>query len=180
MFQEQYQKAIKFAGEKHKHQQVPGTDSNYLLHVSNVAMEVMVAYHKASNFDIEAAIQIALLHDTLEDTPTTYEDLRELFGYKVAEGVKALTKDSSLGDKHIKMKDSLERIAKCKIKEAAIVKLADRITNMQKPPKTWSVEKSEAYYFEALTICEALGGYNNYLGNRLEEAIESYKKYLYK
>ena len=46
MNQELYQKAMKFAGEKHKDQKVPGTNSNYLLHISNVAMEILVAYSR--------------------------------------------------------------------------------------------------------------------------------------
>ena len=44
MTQEIYQKAIKFSGEKHKNQKVPGTEANYLVHISNVAMEILVAY----------------------------------------------------------------------------------------------------------------------------------------
>ena len=46
-----YQKTIKFAGEKHAHQKVPGTNSNYLLHISNVAMEVIAAYMQEPNFN---------------------------------------------------------------------------------------------------------------------------------
>ena len=67
MTQELYQEAMSFAGEKHSEQLVPGTTSNYLLHISNVAMEVLIAYNYAKDFDIDFAIQIAILHDTLED-----------------------------------------------------------------------------------------------------------------
>lgn len=68
MTQEIYQEAIKFAGDKHKNQKVPGTDANYLLHISNVAMEIILASKEDGNFDINYAVQLALLHDTLEDT----------------------------------------------------------------------------------------------------------------
>jgi len=75
MTQELYQKAIRFAGAKHAKQQVPGTKTNYLAHVSNVAMEVMLAHAQQPDFDLDFAVQLALLHDTLEDTDT---DMLEL------------------------------------------------------------------------------------------------------
>ena len=46
-----YQKAIKFAGEKHENQKVPGSQSSYLVHLSNVAMEIMLAAQHTDNFD---------------------------------------------------------------------------------------------------------------------------------
>ena len=46
--------------------------------------------------DRSLAIQLALLHDTIEDTKTTYEEIQNLFGSIVADGVKALTKDTAL------------------------------------------------------------------------------------
>ncbi|RLD74461.1 MAG: bifunctional (p)ppGpp synthetase/guanosine-3',5'-bis(diphosphate) 3'-pyrophosphohydrolase, partial [Bacteroidetes bacterium] len=73
--QDIYQKAIKFAGEAHKNQLVPGTESNYLLHLSNVAMEVLFAYMQNQDFELDFAIQLALLHDSIEDTEVTYNDL---------------------------------------------------------------------------------------------------------
>ena len=48
--QELYQKAMKFAGEMHHEQKVPGTNANYLLHISNVAMEVLMAYAHKPDF----------------------------------------------------------------------------------------------------------------------------------
>ncbi len=96
--QEKYQKAIKFAGEKHKNQKVPGTESYYLLHLSNVAMEILIASNN-ENFDTEFALQLALLHDTIEDTETTFEEIKEQFGEKVAYSVLALTKNKNISKK---------------------------------------------------------------------------------
>jgi (p)ppGpp synthase/HD superfamily hydrolase len=73
MTQEIYQKAIKFAGEKYRNQKVPGTESNYLLHISNVAMEILLAHRVNEDFDLNYAVQLALLHDTLEDGHTTFD-----------------------------------------------------------------------------------------------------------
>lgn len=168
-----YQIALKFAAEKHCDQTVPGSPANYVLHLSNVAMEVMVAYMNEPNFDINLAIQLALLHDTLEDTSTTFQDLTNHFSEQLAHGVLALTKDASLPTKEAKMLDSLKRIQKS-CKEVAIVKLADRITNLQPPPLHWDQEKVMRYQKEAVLIANTLQGYHNYLTKRLRQKINTY------
>ncbi|MGG6231993.1 HD domain-containing protein [Tenacibaculum sp. SDUM215027] len=177
MTQELYQKAIKFAGEKHKDQKVPGTNSNYLLHISNVAMEIIIAHNANNNFDLNYAVQLALLHDTLEDTDTDFSELLNMFGEKVAIGVQALTKNKNLDSKKEKMIDSLNRINKLE-KEVGMVKLADRITNLQEPPKHWKKDKIQSYLSEATLINEALNNKNEYLNKRLENKITEYKKYV--
>lgn len=176
MTQEIYQIAIRFAGEKHKNQKVPGTDSNYLSHLSNVAMEVILAHNKNDNFDLNYAVQLSLLHDTLEDTETELTELIEKFGEKVAFGVKALTKNKNLSSKKEMMIDSLNRINQLE-KEVGTVKLADRITNLQEPPKYWKKDKAENYQNEAKLIGKMLGEKNEYLNNRLQTKIEEYKIY---
>jgi (p)ppGpp synthase/HD superfamily hydrolase len=177
MTQELYQKAIKFAGEKHKDQKVPGTNSNYLLHISNVAMEIILAHNTANNFDLNYAVQLALLHDTLEDTDTDFSELLNMFGEKVAIGVQELTKNKNLDSKKDKMIDSLNRINKLE-KEVGMVKLADRITNLQEPPKHWKKDKIQHYLSEAIVINETLNNKNEYLNKRLENKIAEYKKYV--
>ncbi|MEZ5003233.1 MAG: HD domain-containing protein [Chitinophagales bacterium] len=176
MIQELYQQAIKFAGEKHKDQKVPGTNSNYLMHISNVTMEIILAYCSNDNFDLSYAVQLAILHDTLEDTETDFFELAESFGEKIALGVQALTKDNSLTSKEEKMTDSLNRINKMP-KEVGMVKLADRITNLQEPPKHWPRDKRQNYLAEAKLINEVLNHKNDYLNKRLEIKIAEYKKY---
>jgi len=171
--QDLYQEAIKYAGEAHKNQLVPGTESNYLLHLSNVAMEVMFAHFHKQNFDLNFTVQIALLHDIVEDTDVNYQELSEKFNYKIANGVLALSKDKTL-DKVNQLSDSLKRILK-EPKEVGIVKLADRITNLQKPPAHWSPEKKKTYLKQAMEIHSNLGKNNEYLSNRLINKIEKYK-----
>lgn len=177
MIQDEYQKAIKFAGVKHQNQKVPGTEANYLLHISNVAMEILLAYIENNNFDVSYALQLALLHDTLEDTETEFSELEKEFGSKVALGVQALTKNENLVSKKEKMTDSLNRINELE-KEVGMVKLADRITNLQEPPKHWDKEKIQNYLSEAKMINEILNFKNGYLNNRLQTKIDDYKNYL--
>jgi len=171
-----YQKAIKFAGEKHSNQIVPGTNSNYLLHLSNVAMEILIASYNTKNFELGFAIQVGLLHDILEDTDTTFNEVRSQFGQDVSDAVSALSKNSEL-PKEQQMKDSLNRVKKLQ-PEVWAVKLADRITNLQPPPSHWNMEKKRKYLDHANLILKELKGGNEYLSKRLEAKIIEYNDYL--
>ena len=184
--QEIYLEAYWFAARAHwkKKQTVPGTDIPYLMHFSFVAMEVIAALENESGMDGNFAVQCALLHDTIEDTETTYERLAGVFGIPVADGVQALTKNESIGEgmpdqerKTLQMADSLERIRK-QPKEIWLVKMADRITNLQPPPEFWSPAKIKVYREEAKEIFEALKKGSPYLATRLNDKIDHYSRYL--
>ena len=176
--QDIYQKAILFATAKHHNigQTVPGTDLPYLVHLSNVTMEIIFASQFSSDFDTSFAVQLALLHDTLEDTDTTFDELSSVFSSRVAEGVQALSKNKSL-PKQDQLTDSIERI-KLQPKEVWSVKLADRITNLQQPPTHWPPAKISNYYTEAKFILNSLMGGNQFLEDRLEQKISEYKSYV--
>lgn len=94
-----------------------------------------------------------MLHDVIEDTETSYDDLEKQFGTDVALGVLALTKDINLPSKEEQMIDTLDRIRKQPV-EIRMVKMADRITNLQPPPHYWSGEKIQNYRKEARLILE--------------------------
>jgi (p)ppGpp synthase/HD superfamily hydrolase len=182
--QDIYISAYWFAAVAHwnskKKQLVPGTDIPYLMHFSLVAMEVIAALEKESGLDGNLAVQCALLHDTIEDTDTIYDRLVEKFGLAVADGVHALTKDESVGAdlskqkrKKRQMADSLERIKK-QPREIWMVKMADRITNLQPPPKHWSPDMVNRYREEASEIHRFLKGGSRHLAARLKEKIDRY------
>src|SRR5690606_17177096 len=118
----------------------------------------------------------ALLHDTMEDTRVTYDDIAERFGQQVAEGVAALTKDPRVPKAH-RMAESLERI-KLQPHAVWLVKLADRTANMQSPPAHWSPEKRVAYQVEAREIHSALAEASPVLAARLAAKIDAYDAYL--
>jgi (p)ppGpp synthase/HD superfamily hydrolase len=175
--QDNYQKAWNFASRVHNGQLVPGGDIPYINHLGLVAMEAMSA--AASGEPVQSPdllVLAALLHDTLEDTSTTYEQLKQNFGTSVADGVLALTKNDSLATKKEKMRDSLLRI-KMQPKEIWMVKMCDRITNLQPPPEHWSKEKIQSYYQEALIIFNELKAASDFLARRLEEKIRNYERY---
>ncbi|MEM1252857.1 MAG: HD domain-containing protein [Cyanobacteria bacterium P01_H01_bin.21] len=169
-----YTRAWNFAADAHREQRVPGTKRPYINHLGNVAMEVMRAIAATSTVQHpDLAVQCALLHDTIEDTTVTYEVLASRFGHEVAAGVLALSKNPALS-KNKQMADSLERIRQQPY-EVWIVKLADRISNLQKPPGHWKLEKIRQYRAEAEMILDDLGEANEWLAKRLEKKIFAYK-----
>ena len=171
-----YNAALAFAAVKHKGQKVPGTSYPYLVHVVNVAMEILVAAGNTPDFDTQYAVTLALMHDSMEDTEASYKEIKEQFGEKVAEGVLALTKFSNL-EKKYQMKDSIQRI-KLLGKEVWAVKLADRITNLDAPALGWDEKKRKKYKEGAENILHELGEANQYLATRLQQKIDAYQKYV--
>jgi (p)ppGpp synthase/HD superfamily hydrolase len=176
--QEVFLKVLSYASLAHGDQKTP-KGLPYLNHLMAVSMEVIHACEK-SGLDEEKsnlAISCALLHDTIEDTHITYDDLYTKFSPEIADGVEALTKDKNLPSKNEQMRDSIEKLMNQPY-EVQMVKLADRVTNLQSPPKHWNNDKKEAYLKEAKFILSCLKNSNMHLSMRLEEKIENYQQYL--
>ncbi len=175
--QEKYLKALNFAAIAHGDQKTPN-NLPYVTHLTNVAMEVIHASIESKMDDAKAdlAITVALLHDIIEDTKITYDDIYSEFGIDIAEGVDALSKDKTLSKKE-QMEDSINNLL-AQPYEIQMVKLADRITNMQKPPKTWDGEKIYNYHKEAKFILSCLKNSNAFLSQRLESKISEYRVYI--
>ncbi len=170
-----YQETMNFAAQAHGFQPMPGRETSYLHHVACVTMETLAAYFYKQNFDINFAMQCALLHDVIEDTKVTYQEIEKTFGKKIADGVLALSKNPDL-EKSVQMTDSLQRI-KLQPIEVWNVKLADRISNLQKPNLLWNSERRKQYLSEAQFIFDTLKGANEYLEKRLIEKMAIYPQY---
>ena len=168
-------RALRFAAEAHQGQRLPGTDLPYLTHLAQVMAEVQTALLSEPaehSEEAELSVLCAILHDTIEDTERTYDELAEAFGVSVADGVDALSKRPGLS-KADAMADSLKRIH---AQPHAVwkVKLADRICNLQAPPHYWTREKALKYQEEARNILTALRDASPTLATRLSERIERY------
>lgn len=175
--QDKYIAAWNYASAVHNGQKVPSADIPYINHVGLVAMEAMAAIVQSGDvLSPNLLVICALLHDTIEDTNCSFDDIKREFGLDVANGVMALSKDKHLPTKEEQMADSLQRI-QCEPKEVWMVKLADRITNLQPPPKHWDKAKITKYKREAMTILDALGSANSYLAARLSLKIDEYQRY---
>jgi len=176
--QELFLEAWNFAAEAHAGQKVPGSERAYINHVGSVAMEVIAAVSQRPDLNApDLAIQCALLHDVVEDTNVSREDIDTKFGAGVGAGVAALTKDDSLGSKDEKMRDSLARILQ-QPHEVWMVKLADRITNLQRPPSHWSADKIARYRDQAQLIHDELAEACPLLSARLQSKITAYAEYV--
>jgi (p)ppGpp synthase/HD superfamily hydrolase len=171
---DRYVAALRFAAHKHDGQRMAGSELPYLVHVASVACEVIAALEPGLDGDL--AVQCALLHDTLEDTRTTFDELVAQFGRAVADGVLALSKIDDSIPKDARMADSLRRI-RLQPREVWIVKLADRITNLAPPPEKWSSDKRRAYRAEAVEIVDALGPASAALDARIRARIAAYSAY---
>lgn len=164
--------AWRFAAEAHNTQKVPDADLPYLHHLGRVAFVVLEANQSDPLPDIDLAVICAILHDCIEDQNVDYSDLVSHFGKSIADGVLALSKNKGI-PKSDAMTDSLARIKEQPV-SVWCVKLADRISNLQKPPAHWSSEKCLAYRTEAQQILDALGSANQHLALWLLSSIETY------
>ena len=159
-----YHRAARFAAGAHLGQKIPGGDLPYVLHVVQVTAEVLGALAVEPVERPDLAVACALLHDVVEDTTITAD--------QVAAGVLALSKDPSL-PKDQAMPDSLRRI-RDQPREVWLVKLADRIVNLEPPPYYWKPTKIAAYREEAGRIADALGDASPHLHARLRGKIAAY------
>ncbi|MEQ1505979.1 MAG: HD domain-containing protein [Myxococcota bacterium] len=166
-----YVEILEFAAEAHGAGLTP-KGHPYVVHLSCVAMELMLALRHEPGRDEDLAVACALLHDTVEDTAVTVDAVAARFGPRVASGVAALTKDPAL-PKADRMADSLVRIRR-EPPEIAMVKLADRITNLAPPPPAWTADKIAAYRLEGRAILDALGGASSWLAARLSDRLARY------
>lgn len=115
-------KAIEFAKEKHKGQTRKGTDIPYVTHLFAVAKIL-----KEECADIKTIV-VGMLHDTLEDTKTTIDELTEEFGVEIASMVDTLSEKKSLPYNKRKHMQSIR--IKYSSKEVKMVKCADCISNL--------------------------------------------------
>ena len=132
-----------FAAKKHKDQRRKDPASTpYINHPLEVANFLTMAY--IDDVDVLCA---AILHDTIEDTDTTYEELEFEFGTRVASYVKEVTDDKSL-PKIERKKLQIEHSKTCSA-GAGFIKLADKLSNLSSmlvsTPKSWSPEVVKGY-----------------------------------
>jgi len=149
-------KAMSFAAHKHKNQRRKGKDASpYINHPIGLA-EVLVNIGNVTDIN---AICAALLHDTVEDTRTTREELTENFGAEIAEIVMEVTDDKSLS-KAARKQAQIDH-ARHLSKQARAVKLADKICNLgdvATSPPNWSLARRQRYFDWAKNVIDGLRG----------------------
>jgi GTP diphosphokinase / guanosine-3',5'-bis(diphosphate) 3'-diphosphatase len=161
-------RAASFAAHKHRDQRRKDhAASPYINH------PIALANVLANEGGIQNAIVLsaALLHDTIEDTDTTYDELVAEFGEEIASVVLEVTDDKLL-PKQERKRLQVEHASSIS-NEAKLVKLADKICNLRdmsvSPPADWSLERKREYFEWAKQVIDQLRGVNA----RLELAIDS-------
>ncbi|MGH8119259.1 MAG: HD domain-containing protein [Gammaproteobacteria bacterium] len=166
-------KATLFASDKHRGQTRKDADSTpYINHPAAVA-HLLTDYAGIEDVNVIVA---ALLHDTLEDTDATVEEIEQEFGREVRDIVIEVTDDKSLPS--AKRKQLQIEHAAGLSHAARLVKLADKICNLQdilaRPPVNWSLERKREYFDWAKAVIEQVRGTND----RLESLFD--QTYLHK
>jgi len=155
-------RAVAFAAEKHRNQRRKDAEASpYINHP--IALANVLA--NEGNVEESTVLCAAVLHDTIEDTETTADEIRELFGDQVTSIVLEVTDDKSL-DKDVRKKLQIEHAPHLS-REAKLVKLADKICNLRDilvaPPAGWSAVRKREYFDWAEQVVAGLRGINNRL-----------------
>src|SRR5690606_21937667 len=118
------EKAIIFAAKAHANQVRKGTDIPYITHPYAVGMLLQKA--KCS----EEVIAAGILHDTLEDTNTTYEDLVDTFGVRIANLVAAASENDKSLPWEARKQLTIEMLKNASIEEIQVA-VADKLHNLR-------------------------------------------------
>jgi guanosine-3',5'-bis(diphosphate) 3'-pyrophosphohydrolase len=151
--------AAMFAAEKHKNQRRKDADASPYINHPIALAHVLANVGGVSDADVLCA---ALLHDTIEDTETTADELRMTFGEAVTGIVLEVTDDKSQL-KAERKRLQIEHAAQAS-PQAKLVKLADKICNLRdilaSPPADWSSERKQAYFEWAAQVVSGVRGVN--------------------
>ncbi len=164
-------KAARFASLKHVSQKRKGVNQEpYLNHLIEVAELVSGAITESDTNVIAAA----LLHDTIEDTRTTKEELVAEFGLDVASLVAEVTDDKSL-PKAERKRLQTEHAPHISAR-AQTIKIADKISNLRAllstPPEDWDLKRKQEYFAWAAGVVDACTAPNPFLKEEFARALQ--------
>jgi GTP diphosphokinase / guanosine-3',5'-bis(diphosphate) 3'-diphosphatase len=161
-------RALAFAAHKHRDQRRKDAEASPYINHPIALADVLVNEGGVTDTDVLAA---ALLHDTLEDTATTHEELINAFGSRVARIVAEVTDDKNLAPAERKRRQ-IEHAPHLSA-EAKLVKLADKICNLRdaadRPPAKWDLARRQEYFDWARQVIAGVRGVHA----RLEAAFDA-------
>lgn len=161
-------KALAFAAHKHRDQRRKDADASPYINHPIALADVLVNEGGVSDVEVLCA---ALLHDTVEDTATTHEELVDGFGSRIARIVAEVTDDKRL-PKAERKRLQVEHAPHIS-HEARLVKLVDKICNLrdvaERPPAGWDVPRRREYFEWAKQVIDGLRGTHA----RLEAAFDA-------
>jgi len=162
--------ALHFAAGKHRDQRRKGAEASPYI---NHPIEVAELLARVGGITDLVTLQAAILHDTLEDTQTTAEELEAAFGPEVRRVVEEVSDDKRLPKaerKRLEIVHAPQLSARAKL-----VKLADKISNVrgviQMPPAGWSLERRREYLDWSERVVSGCRGCNTALERFYDEAL---------
>jgi guanosine-3',5'-bis(diphosphate) 3'-pyrophosphohydrolase len=147
--------ALAFASRKHSLQRRKDADASPYINHPIALVSILAIEADVRDRDTLCA---ALLHDTIEDTATSAEELVELFGERVSSLVQEVTDDKTLPKAERKSRQ-VEHAAHLSAK-ARLVKLADKIANLRDmadtPPVNWPLARRQEYFDWAKQVVDQI------------------------
>ena len=168
-------KAADFAANKHKDQRRKNKSATpYINHPIGVA-NILTSEGKITD---PIVIQAALLHDTVEETDTTIEEIGDVFGDKIKQIVAEVTDDKNL-PKQTRKQIQIDTAHK-KSPEAKLVKLADKLHNLRSLdsadgiPVGWEEQRINEYFIWAFNVVKGLRGTNAMMEKELDKLFQKH------
>uniref|UniRef100_A0A0A9XSU8 Guanosine-3',5'-bis(diphosphate) 3'-pyrophosphohydrolase MESH1 n=1 Tax=Lygus hesperus TaxID=30085 RepID=A0A0A9XSU8_LYGHE len=166
-------KCANFCAVKHQSQRRKNKDQTpYINHPIGVAY-ILTEEAGVSDPDV---IMAALLHDTVEDTDTTFSEIETLFGANIKSIVEEVTDDKSL-PKMTRKQLQIDH-APTSSHQAKLVKLADKLYNLRdlhrETPVGWTPERVKEYFIWASQVVEGLRGTNKTLEDKLDNILSEH------
>jgi (p)ppGpp synthase/HD superfamily hydrolase len=168
--------AADYAARQHIAQRRKGDRAEpYVNHVVEVAAMLAEATDGAD----PVLVMGGLLHDTIEDTDATYEELARRFGPEVAALVEEVTDDKSL-PQDVRKRLQVETTPH-KSTRAKLLKLADKTSNLrgliESPPTGWTEARLRDYVVWAEEVVRSCRGLNAMLETRFDETYEAARRH---
>lgn len=163
-------KAACFAARHHRHQRRKGqSEIPYVNHVLEVSEQII----RIGKYEEINVLLAAILHDTIEDTEATPEDIEQLFGVEVRNLVLEVTDDKSL-PKAVRKQKQVEHAPNLSF-GAKHIKLSDKISNIREisanPPSEWSKERKLEYIAWGERVVAGLRGTNEHLEKLFDQVV---------
>ena len=163
-------KAARFASVKHASQKRKGLAAEpYLNHLIEVAELVSISLAELDPNVIAAAF----LHDTIEDTRTTRQELLDAFGEDITNLVCEVTDDKSL-PKAERKRLQIEHAPHISAR-AQTIKIADKISNLRAilftPPEDWDLRRRQEYFTWAKRVVDGCTAPNRFLKQEFERTF---------
>lgn len=151
-------KALTFAANKHRNQRRKNVDAfPYINHPISL---VNILCNEVHITDV-TLICSALLHDTVEDTETTAEELTHEFGEEISDIVMEVTDDQSITVRQKRKQLQIDHASHIS-ESAKLLKLADKISNLRDlaidPPPSWSLQQRREYFDWSKQVIDQLRG----------------------